>query len=101
MNSPSYQFKHRLSYPKSFDSQCEQSDLIQAESFLMQDSSNKDKYNDRVCAMTLVWVKWSGEQVNLQGKTNNILLATTDIIFLTLSANIWRYDSVVVNVLDF
>ena len=42
------------SYPKSLDSQCEQSDLIQADSFLMQDSSNKDKYNDKVCAMTLV-----------------------------------------------
>ena len=39
--------------------------------------------------------------MNLQGKTNDILLAIIDIIFLTLSANIWRYDGVVVNVLDF
>ena len=62
---------NEFSYPKSLESQCEQSDLIQAASFLMQDSSNKDKYNDIVSAMTLVWVKWSGEQVNLQIKQSN------------------------------
>ena len=47
-------FKHP--HPKSLESQCEQSDLTQADSFLMQDSPSKDKYRDKVCAITLAWV---------------------------------------------
>lgn len=55
-----------LPYPNSFASQCEQSDLIQADSFLMQDSSSKERYDDSVAAITLVCVKLSGAQVNLK-----------------------------------
>ena len=55
-----------LPYPNSFASQCEQSDLIQADSFLMQDSSSKERYDESVAAITLVCVKLSGAQVNLK-----------------------------------
>ena len=60
-------FDHRIMpYPNSFASQCEESDLIQADSFLMQDSSSKERYDDNVAAITLVCVKLSGAQVNLK-----------------------------------